>query len=284
MTFHIPRKRSRYLSKGGRIGQQIPLNIDQGTSSNPSVKMKTNLSHLDQSEKAARMLEIYATRSFNSVRSAQRMRLQLITWVIRSKITQDLKRFFDLIFATVTLFFVWPVMLLVAIAIKLESPGPVIFRQVRVGKHSVQFDCFKFRSMCVDAEARKAELMDLNEADEVVFKIKKDPRVTRVGSFIRKYSLDELPQIFNVIKGEMSLVGPRPPVPPEVEFYQFDQLQRLSVTPGITGLPQISGRSDLEFKRWIELDLQYIAEQSFWRDVEILLRTIPAVLFGRGAY
>jgi exopolysaccharide biosynthesis polyprenyl glycosylphosphotransferase len=284
MAFHVLRKRSSPESKEGRIGQQLPLNLDHRTSTNPSVRMNKNLSHLDQSEKAARMLEIYTNRSFNSVRSAQRMRLQLVTWVIRSKITQDLKRLFDLIIATVTLFFVWPVMLLVAIAIKLESPGPIIFRQVRVGKHSVQFDCFKFRSMCVDAEARKAELMDLNEADEVVFKIKKDPRVTRVGSFIRKYSLDELPQIFNVIKGEMSLVGPRPPVPPEVEFYQFDQLQRLSVTPGITGLPQVSGRSDLEFKRWIELDLQYIAEQSFWRDVEILLRTIPAVLFGRGAY
>lgn len=284
MAFHVLRKRNRHLSEDGQIGQQLSLNLDQETSSNPSVKMRTNLSHLDQSEKAARMLEIYANRSFNSARSAQHMRLRLITWVIRSKITQDLKRFFDLIVATITLFFAWPFMLLVAIAIKLESPGPIIFRQLRVGKHSEPFHCYKFRSMSLDAEARKAELMALNEADEVVFKIKDDPRVTRVGYFIRKFSLDELPQIFNVMKGEMSLVGPRPPVPVEVEHYQFEQLQRLSVTPGITGLQQVSGRSDLEFKRWVELDLQYIAEQSLLKDVEILLRTIPAVLFGKGAY
>ncbi len=284
MIFHISRNRSRHGLKDGRIRQQLPVDIDQITSSNPRIKMKTNLSPLDQSEKAARMLEIYADRRFNNVRSAQRMRLQLITWVIKSKIAQNLKRFFDLIIATVTLFFVWPLMLLVAVTIKLESPGPIIFRQIRIGKHAEPFYCYKFRSMCVDAEARKAELMDLNEADEVVFKIKKDPRITRVGNFIRKYSLDELPQIFNVIKGEMSLVGPRPPVPHEVENYQFEHLQRLSVTPGITGLQQVSGRSDLEFKRWIELDLQYIAEQSFLKDVEILLKTIPAVLFGKGAY
>jgi len=241
-------------------------------------------SRLDQSEKAARMLEIYANQSFNSVRTAQRMRLQLITWVIRNKIAQNVKRLFDLIIATIMFIFASPFMLLVAIAIKLDSPGPVIFRQKRVGKNAQPFFCYKFRSMCVDAEARKAMLVNLNESDEVVFKMKNDPRVTRVGRFIRKFSLDELPQLANVIKGDMSLVGPRPPIPDEVEYYQFDYLRRLSVTPGITGLQQVSGRSNLEFKRWIELDLQYISERSILKDIEILLKTIPTVLFSRGAY
>ena len=131
---------------------------------------------------------------------------------------------------------------------------------------------------------RKAELMAQNDADEVIFKMKNDPRVTRVGRVIRKASIDEIPQLFNVLKGEMSLVGPRPPVPYEVAQYQFDQLRRLDAVPGITGLQQVSGRSELSFKRWVELDLQYISEQSLLKDIEILLKTIPAVLTGRGAY
>jgi lipopolysaccharide/colanic/teichoic acid biosynthesis glycosyltransferase len=175
-------------------------------------------------------------------------------------------------------------MLITAIAIKLDTPGPIIFKQVRVGKWGKTFNCYKFRSMFIDAEARKAELMVHNEADEVVFKMKRDPRVTRIGRIIRKLSIDELPQIFNVIKGDMSLVGPRPPVPIEVEDYQFDQYRRLDTIPGITGLQQISGRSELSFKRWVELDVQYIKEQSLKKDIEIILKTIPAVISGRGAY
>ncbi|MEJ2749348.1 MAG: sugar transferase, partial [Anaerolineae bacterium] len=183
-----------------------------------------------------------------------------------------------------TLIFVSPFMGLVALIIKLDSPGPVFFQQERVGKWGKTFGCYKFRSMYVDAEARKAELMDQNEADGVVFKMKNDPRVTRVGRIIRKLSIDELPQLINVIRGDMSLVGPRPPVPIEVAQYKFDQLHRLDTIPGITGLQQVSGRSNLDFKRWVELDLEYIAEQSLLKDIEILLRTIPAVIFGRGAY
>jgi lipopolysaccharide/colanic/teichoic acid biosynthesis glycosyltransferase len=135
-----------------------------------------------------------------------------------------------------------------------------------------------------DADQKKAELMDLNEADEVVFKIKDDPRVTKVGRIIRKLSIDELPQLFNVIKGEMSLVGPRPPVPIEVAQYEFETFRRLDALPGITGLQQVSGRSELEFQRWIELDFQYIQEQSLLKDIEILIRTIPSVISGKGAY
>lgn len=138
--------------------------------------------------------------------------------------------------------------------------------------------------MYIDAEARKAELMAQNEADEIVFKMKNDPRITRVGRFIRKTSIDELPQLFNVLRGEMSLVGPRPPVPNEVEKYRFEHLGRLGAVPGITGLQQVSGRSELDFKTWVELDIKYIEEQSLLKDIEILAKTIPAVLFSRGAY
>ncbi len=234
--------------------------------------------------KAAQMLEIFEQRRFESVRSIQRMRLRLLIWVIRTKTKAHIKRVFDLVLATIAVILMSPLMLITAIAIKLDTPGPVIFKQRRVGQWGREFDCFKFRSMYVDADERKAELMAMNEADEVVFKIKNDPRVTRVGRIIRKTSIDELPQLFNVIKGEMSLVGPRPPVPIEVAQYQLEYMRRLEAKPGITGLQQVSGRSDLEFKRWIELDLQYIQEQSLLKDIEILLKTIPAVLTGRGAY
>ncbi len=235
-------------------------------------------------EKAARMLKIYENQSFNSVQSAQRMRLRLVIWAIRSKIQVNLKRMFDLMIAIVMLIFTSPIMLATAVAIKLNSPGPVFFHQKRVGKWGDTFSCYKFRSMYIDAEARKAELMDQNEADAVVFKMKNDPRVTSVGRIIRKLSIDELPQLFNVMKGEMSMVGPRPPVPQEVSQYEFEQMRRLGAMPGITGLQQVTGRSNLPFKRWVELDLEYIAEQSLAKDIEILARTIPAVLLSKDAY
>ncbi|MBO9310687.1 MAG: sugar transferase [Chloroflexus sp.] len=196
----------------------------------------------------------------------------------------SLKRVLDVTVAIIAIILTAPIMLITAILIKLESPGPVIFKQVRVGKDGEHFYCYKFRSMYVDAEQRLRELQAQNEADGPVFKMKRDPRVTRVGRVIRKLSIDELPQLFNVLKGEMSLVGPRPALPSEVAKYTYEQIGRLHAIPGITGLQQVSGRSDLDFKRWVELDLQYIAEQSIWKDIEILLRTIPAVLLGRGAY
>jgi len=239
---------------------------------------------LTEAEKTARMVEIHAQQAFTKGLSRQRIRLLLLTWVIRIKIKNNLKRCLDLILALGLLPFALPVMAITALAIKLDSPGPVIFRQKRVGKWGKEFDCYKFRSMDVDAEARKQELMDMNEADKVVFKIRQDPRVTRVGRLIRKLSIDELPQLFNVIEGNMSLVGPRPPVPAEVSQYDFDTFARLDAVPGITGLQQVSGRSDLSFQRWVELDLQYIQEQSLLKDIEILIKTIPAVITGKGAY
>lgn len=237
-----------------------------------------------QDDKAARMFELHASQNFKKVQAIQRMRLLLLLWVIRNKIEQNVKRVLDITVSILALPFLTPIMLVTAIAIKLDSPGPILFRQGRVGKWSKPFTCYKFRSMYVDAEERKKALLSLNEADQIIFKMKKDPRVTRVGRVIRKLSIDELPQIFNVIKGDMSLVGPRPPVPYEVDQYQYDVRRRLDVVPGITGLQQVSGRSDIEFKRWVELDLQYIQEQSLLTDIQILLKTIPTVLSGKGAY
>ncbi len=235
-------------------------------------------------DKAARMLAMYEKQTFNSVRTSQSLRLRLVLWVLRVKVANSLKRALDVMVAAVALLLLSPIFLATAVLIRLESPGPIFFQQVRLGKWGHPFYVYKFRSMYIDAEARKAALMAQNEADGPVFKMKNDPRITRVGKYIRKFSIDELPQLLNVLKGEMSLVGPRPPVPKEVAEYEYDELGRLNAVPGITGLQQVSGRSDLDFKTWVELDLQYIAEQSFWKDIEILFRTIPAVLLGKGAY
>jgi lipopolysaccharide/colanic/teichoic acid biosynthesis glycosyltransferase len=172
----------------------------------------------------------------------------------------------------------------VSIAIRLDSPGPVFFRQRRVGMNGREFTLLKFRSMYQDAQARLDALRARNEVSGPVFKMKDDPRVTRVGRFIRRTSIDELPQFWNVLRGEMSVVGPRPPIPSEVQQYERRHLRRLSVKPGITCTWQVSGRSSIGFDRWMELDLSYIDNWSLWHDVKILARTIPAVLTGRGAH
>jgi exopolysaccharide biosynthesis polyprenyl glycosylphosphotransferase len=173
--------------------------------------------------------------------------------------------------------------LLIAAAIKLSSRGPVFYRQTRVGMNGRRFTMLKFRSMGVDAERRQAELAHMNEMDGPVFKVKNDPRVTRVGRFLRKFSMDELPQLWNVFVGDMSLVGPRPPLPSEVEKYDDGQRRRLSVRPGLTCLWQISGRNTVNFEKWVELDLQYIDQWSLGLDLKILLKTVPVVLTGKGA-
>ncbi|WP_129675355.1 sugar transferase [Candidatus Chloroploca sp. Khr17] len=234
--------------------------------------------------KTARMVAIFAERRFERSRANQRLRARMLVWSIRTKVVRNLKRALDVSLASAAIVATAPLMIGTVVAIKLDSPGPVIFQQERVGKDGETFGCYKFRSMYVDAERRKAELLAKNEADGPVFKMKDDPRITRVGKVIRKLSIDELPQLFNVLKGEMSLVGPRPAIPSEVARYSYEQLGRLNAIPGITGLQQVSGRSNLDFKRWVELDLQYIVEQSLWKDIEILTRTIPAVIFSRGAY
>ena len=194
------------------------------------------------------------------------------------------KRAFDILLASGGLLFLWPLMLLAVALVKLTSQGPIIFKQVRVGRGGRYFMCYKFRSMCVDAEDRKHALHHLNEMDGPVFKIKRDPRITPVGAFIRKFSIDEMPQLWNVLIGDMSIVGPRPPVPSEVEKYGKHALGRLAVQPGLTCLWQINGRSNIAFEQWVELDLDYIETMSFMNDVVIVLKTIPAVLTGTGAH
>ncbi len=194
------------------------------------------------------------------------------------------KRAFDIAVSALAMMVAAPAFALLSLAIKLDSPGPVFFRQTRVGRNGREFTLYKFRSMYEDAEARLAELQHRNEMSGPVFKLRDDPRVTRVGRLLRKTSLDELPQFWNVLKGEMSVVGPRPPIPSEVRRYERWQRRRLSVKPGITCTWQVSGRSDIEFARWMELDLHYIDTWSLWGDLKIFLQTIPAVFRGRGAH
>ena len=195
------------------------------------------------------------------------------------------KRFFDMFVSGIILLVLSPFLLAVILWIRLDSQGAVLFPQTRVGKGGKLFTMWKFRSMYIDAEKRKAALMRNNEMKGgVLFKMKGDPRITPVGRFIRKFSIDELPQIWNVFIGDMSLVGPRPPLPSEVVEYTSYQRRRLEVTPGITCVWQISGRSDIPFVQQVEMDLAYIASQSFWNDIALLVKTIPAVLTARGAY
>ena len=194
------------------------------------------------------------------------------------------KRLFDLIVATLILIVVSPILLAVAIAIKLDDHGPVLFRSRRVGVEETAFDCFKLRTMGVDAQARQAELEQRNEADGALFKMREDPRVTRIGAFLRRFSIDEFPQLFNVLRGEMSLVGPRPL--PERDYALLDDVhkKRYLVLPGMTGLWQVSGRSEVGFDELVRLDFSYIESWSVWLDIEILIKTIPTVLFKRGAW
>lgn len=194
-----------------------------------------------------------------------------------------LKRLIDAALSLTVLIILSPLMVFVVILIKLTSPGPVLFVQNRVGMNQRQFKLYKFRSMVVDAEDRKNALEHLNERDGPVFKIEHDPRTTKLGRFLRRTSIDELPQLFNVLSGEMSLVGPRPPLPDEVKRYEWLFRKRLSVKPGITCIWQISGRNNVSFDRWMEMDHEYIENWSLWLDLKILLKTVPAVLFVRGA-
>ncbi|PIE33327.1 hypothetical protein CSA56_12210 [candidate division KSB3 bacterium] len=195
-----------------------------------------------------------------------------------------IKRLMDVLFSAVGLVLLSPLLALIAFFIKLETPGPVIFHQKRVGKNAEPFTMLKFRSMCHHAEDMKKELSDQNEAHGPLFKMKNDPRHTKVGRIIRKLSLDELPQLWNVLRGDMSLVGPRPPVPEEVAAYDKKACKRLEIKPGITGLWQVSGRSDLTFDEMLKLDVYYMWNWSLSNDIKILLRTIPTVISGDGAY
>ncbi len=195
--------------------------------------------------------------------------------------TNDAKRAFDVVGALTILALIWPLLLGLMVWVRRHDGGPALFRQTRVGREGAEFTCLKLRSMSVDAEERLAEL---EARDHVLFKSQDDPRVTRPGRIIRRFSLDELPQLWNVVRGEMSLVGPRPPLPAEVELYEDDMLRRLNVLPGMTGLWQVSGRSDLSWEDTVRLDLYYVDNWSMIQDLLILARTVSAVLASRGAY
>lgn len=205
-------------------------------------------------------------------------------WSIFTGASFFVKRLVDIVITGILTILLLPVFAGIAIAIYITDPGPITYKQVRIGKWGREFDFYKFRSMVVGADKMKDELLGQDESGGVTFKMKKDPRVTTVGRFIRRFSLDELPQLFNVLIGDMSLVGPRPPVPREVAEYTLEDRRRLNALPGITCIWQVSGRSDIPFEEQVELDDQYIQSQGFWVDLKILFKTIPAVLSGKGAY
>jgi len=194
-----------------------------------------------------------------------------------------IKRMADVVLSAIALVVCAPLFLLIAIAIKLDSPGPVFYKSKRIGKKGTIFNCYKFRTMVSNADELKKGLHHLNErSNALLFKISDDPRITRLGRFLRQYSLDELPQVWSVVRGEMSLVGPRPPLPSEFNQYSLEHLRRLDVKPGITGLWQVTGRLDPSFDNYLALDLEYIEKWSFLMDLTLLLKTIPAVLKGQG--
>ncbi|WP_280170597.1 sugar transferase [Priestia megaterium] len=196
-----------------------------------------------------------------------------------------IKRMIDIIGASIGIVFLSLIFLIVSIAIKIEDPkGPIFFSQLRVGKNGEKFKMYKFRSMVTDAEEKLEQLLQYNETTGAMFKMKHDPRVTKIGRFVRKTSIDELPQLLNVLKGDMSLVGPRPPLPREVDLYTKYDKQRLLVTPGCTGLWQISGRSNIGFKQMVELDLFYIEHKSLLLDMKIILKTCFLFLGSKGAF
>jgi exopolysaccharide biosynthesis polyprenyl glycosylphosphotransferase len=213
-----------------------------------------------------------------------RLALRRVAWQWCMKGARMTKRALDIFFSLLALLILSPVFLLIAVLIKLEDRGPVFFRQTRVGQFGKEFTMVKVRSMCMDAEKRLKDLIAKNQhKDGVTFKLKDDPRITRVGKWLRKFSLDELPQFYNVLIGDMSLVGPRPPVPREVALYTPADRRRLAVKPGITCIWQVSGRAEIDFSGQVQLDVLYIESQRLWMDVKILAKTIPAVISGKGA-
>lgn len=194
------------------------------------------------------------------------------------------KRPLDLFLVTAGLAVIWPLLLVIALAVRCSGPGPVFFVQTRIGLNGQPFGMIKFRSMHADAEARRAVLLAQSDREGICFKSRNDPRITRVGRILRRLSLDELPQIFNVLRGEMSLVGPRPALPEEVRAYPAHAMERLSALPGITGVWQVSGRAEVGFDEMVKMDIAYARDGRLSRDLAILLRTVRAVISGHGAY
>jgi exopolysaccharide biosynthesis polyprenyl glycosylphosphotransferase len=224
---------------------------------------------LDRAFAAGRFEDLDGTPVYSLVSGPDRMIALLV------------KRAFDLVVATLALIVGSPLLLLIATSLRLREGAPVLFRQTRIGLHGRRFEMLKFRTMSVDAEARLEELREQSEISGQAFKMTDDPRVTKTGQFLRRTSLDELPQLWNVLRGDMSLVGPRPALPREVDSYDMWHRRRLSMKPGITGLWQVSDRRSPDFNRWAELDLSYIDRWSLWLDIKILAKTLPAAIEGR---
>jgi len=210
--------------------------------------------------------------------------IKVSAWFGILKISRALKRLIDVVGSLIFLILFSPIYLVASIAILIEDGRPLFYNQIRVAKKGRLFKMYKFRSMYKNADNMKASLAQENMTGGVIFKIKKDPRITHTGRILRKFSIDELPQLWNVFKGDLSLVGPRPPVPSEVDEYNPRDFKRLQVKPGLTCTWQVSGRSDLDFEQQVNLDLEYIKDHSIIRDIILLLKTIPAVLTGKGAY
>ena len=202
----------------------------------------------------------------------------------KSLIYKKIKRFFDCFLSAMALIVLSPIFLLTAVCIKIEDGGPVFFSQPRMGKDMKTFTFYKFRSMYVDADKKLKDLLEENEQTGHAFKIKNDPRITKVGKFIRRYSIDELPQLVNIIKGDMSIVGPRPILDWQMLECDAYEQQRQIVQPGLTCYWQIMGRSDIEWDQWVELDLDYIRDMSVWTDIKMIIKTVPAVFTGGGSY
>ena len=221
---------------------------------------------------------------FGRVLLRARLEFERLIWIGVTRSPAVAKRTLDIILSAIALVMLAPLFLLIALCIKIEDRGPIFFNQTRVGKYGRHFKMFKFRSMCVDAEQRLKDLLARNQHLEgVTFKLKDDPRITRIGRILRKLSFDELPQFYNVLRGDMTLVGPRPPVPREVAKYTVSDHRRLAAHPGITCIWQISGRAEIDFSGQVKLDVEYIERQSIWLDLQILAKTIPAVCSAKGA-
>lgn len=220
-------------------------------------------------------------RRYNEPRSSLTLKRKKYAWLFVVKGAYFIKRLVDIAVSSALLVLLSPLFLLIALIVKMDG-GPALYVAKRVGRYGQEFDFPKFRTMRVDADKIRAPLLQTN--DPKLFKMRNDPRITPFGRLLRKTSLDELPQLWSTLKGDMSLVGPRPPLPAEVALYTIEERRKLDITPGITGLWQVSGRSDIPFQEQMRLDLAYIESQSLWLDFIILLKTIPAVIFGKGAY
>jgi exopolysaccharide biosynthesis polyprenyl glycosylphosphotransferase len=230
------------------------------------------------------MADVMSNRG-NLEASPEQLKAPAIRDTLENGLYLSLKRFMDCTLAGLGILVLSPLLPVLALLIRWDSRGPIFYAQRRVGENGKEFQCWKFRSMCSDAERQRQALNERNQMDGgILFKIKDDPRITKLGRYLRKYSIDELPQLWNVFSGDMSLVGPRPPLPVEAAQYTPFERNRLSVKPGITCLWQISGRSDLPFDQQVKLDLKYIRLRSIALDLKILLQTVPAVLSARGAY